>query len=203
MNTVSVKRRARGRDFAVAGTALAVVVAITGGSVIWGAAGAAFGRDAAISTAGVLGDSQTHADRLPSGFPAEQHGDGGIVAASSRLIGLQNGTRYWIALDRRSNVCVLAQSVSRADLTAASCSTAGDLEARGASLRVDAGTWKLEAFLVPDSVDASSLTGGWTAVADNLVTYTGSGSAGSIELERDSGASGIPITLTREPAPAG
>ncbi len=199
MNQQSVKR-ARGRDLAVAGGALALIVAIAGGSVIWGAAGAAFGRDAAISTAQVLGGVQARGDRLPTGFPAEQHGDGGIVATSSRLLGLQNGTRYWVALDRRSNVCVLAQSTSRADLTAASCTSPGELEARGGSLRVDGGTWKFEAFLVPDSVDASSVTGGWAAVSDNLVTFTGSGSAGSIELPRDPGASGVPITLTRDPA---
>ena len=55
---------------------------------------------------------------------------------------------------------------------------------------------------MPDSVDASSVAGGWTAVADNLVTYTGASVAGgSIELKRDPGSSGTPITLTREPAP--
>ncbi len=68
---------------------------------------------------------------------------------------------------------------------------------------MDAGSWKLEAFLLPDSVDASSLRGPWTRVADNLVTYTGSGAAPSIELKRDPGAPGAPLTLTREPGPAG
>ncbi len=195
--------RARRRDLAVAGGALAVVVAITGGSVLWGGASAAFGRDAAISTAGVLGARQARADRLPPGFPADLHGTGGIDPASTRLLGVQSGTRYWIALDRSSNVCVLAQSVRSADLTAASCSTAGDLETRGASLRVDAGAWRLEAFLVPDSVDAASVSAPWSRVADNLVTYSGTGSATSIQLKRDAGSSGAPLTLTREPDPAG
>jgi hypothetical protein len=199
----SMRRRARGRDIAVAGGALAVVVAILGGSLIWGAAGAAFGRDAAISTAQVLGGSQARADRLPPGFPAELHGTGGIDPSTTRLLGVQAGTRYWIALDRSSNVCVVAQSLSSAELTAASCSSAGDLEARGASLRVEAGTWRLEAFLVPDSVDASSLPAPWSRVADNLVTYAGTGALGSIELKRDPGAPGAPVTLTREPGPAG
>jgi hypothetical protein len=191
------------RNIAVAGGALAVVIAVAGGSVIWGAAGAAVARDAALSTAHVLAQNQAKADRLPPAFPADLHGTGGIDPSTSRLLGVQAGTRYWIALDRSSNVCVLAQSVIRAVETAASCSTAGELEARGGSLRVDAGAWKLEAFLLPDSVDASSLKAPWTRVADNLVTYTGAGSLGSIELKRDPGAAGPPLTLTREPGPAG
>jgi hypothetical protein len=202
MNQVSAKR-SRGRDLAIVGAALLVVLAICAGSLLWGAAGAAFGRDAAISTAQVLGGGQARADRLPPGFPADQHGDGGIDAGSSRLLGVQNGTSYWIALDARSNVCVLAQPTGRSDVIAAACSDAGELETSGTSLRVDAGTWRLEAFLVPDSIDATSLSGGWTAVADNLVTYSGPGSSGSVQLERDPGSPGAPVTLTREPAPVG
>jgi hypothetical protein len=199
----STAPRARRRDLAVAGGVLAVVVAITGGSMLWGAAGAAFGREAAISAASVLGGNQARADRLPPSFPADLHGTGGIDPSSTRLLGVQAGTRYWIALDRSSNVCIVAQSVSSADLTAASCSAAGDLEARGASLRVDAGEWRLEAFLVPDSVDASSVRAPWSRVADNLMTYTGAGAAPSIQLQRDPGDSGPALTLTREPDPAG
>jgi hypothetical protein len=189
------------RTIAVAGGVVSLVLVIAGGSVVGGAAGAAVARDAAISTAQVLGADQARADRLPAAFPADLHGTGGIDRSTSHLLGVQNGTRYWIALDRSSNVCVLAQSVSRSEETAASCSSAGDLELRGGSLRVDAGTWKVEAFLLPDSVDASRLSGPWTRVADNLVTYTGTGTSPSIELQRDAGSSGAPLTLTREPAP--
>ena len=203
--TGSTKPVASARDLAIAGGVLAVVVSIVGGSVIWGSAGAASARDAGMSSAHVLTQVQSQADRLPQGFPADQHGSGGIDGSTSQLLGVQTGTRYWIALDRSGNVCLLAQSVSQPDLTAATCSTAGELEANGASLRVDAAQWRLEAFLLPDSVDTSSLGGPWSAVADNLVTYTGaSGPANAtVEFEREPGESGAPLTLTRDPALTG
>jgi hypothetical protein len=203
--TSNRRRRAGTRDLAIAGSVLAVVVSIVGGSVIWGAAGAAAARDAGLSAAPVLAQPQSKVDRFPQGFPADQHGSGGIDPVTSQLLGVQAGTRYWLALDRSANVCLLAQSVSRPDLTAATCASGGDLEASGGSLQVDAGTWRVEAFLLPDSVDTSSLSAPWSAVADNLVTYAGAsaGPSAAIELERDPGEAGAPLTLTHGPTPTG
>jgi hypothetical protein len=190
-------------DAALAGGVLATVTAIVAATLLWGAAGSAAARDAALAEAGVLQQPAAASDRLPSGFPADAHGTGGIVPASARSLGAQGGTAYWIALDRAANVCLLAQSLADRAVTSAACTSPAEFAASGSALRVD-GRWTVEAFLVPDSVDAGVASGPWVAVSRNLVVYDAAGAAlnartgSSIDLPR---VAGEPLTLTRLSAP--
>jgi hypothetical protein len=174
--------------------AVALVVAV---SVLGSVAGAAFARDAAVGSAGVLSDAQSASDVLPADFPPELHGTGGIDPSSARYLGASTGTDYWIALDNSSNVCLLAQSQKLAAYSSASCVDPSELETSGAALRVDAASWRLQAFLLPDSVDTTALRAPWSRVSDNLAVYTGAAPAASLSLPREKTASGTPITLTQ------
>jgi hypothetical protein len=193
-------------DRALAAGVLAAVAAIVAITAIWGDAGSASARNATLAAAeaSVLATPAAASDRLPSGFPADVHGTGGIVPASARSLGTQGGTAYWIALDRASNVCLLAQSVKDRAVTSASCVSAAEFEKSGSALRVD-GRWSVEAFLVPDSVDTAVASGAWVAVTRNLIVYSATGATAnartgsSLDLPRTAGA---PLTLTRLAAPA-
>lgn len=189
---------------AVAALGLAVAVAVVVGvSVLGGAAGSASARDAALAAADVLRSPAAASDRLPSGFPVDAHGTGGILRASARSLGTQGGTAYWVALDRASNVCLVAQSVKDRAVTSASCVSPAEFSTSGSALRVD-GKWAVEAFLVPDSVDTGVASGAWVAVSRNLVVYSATAAAAnartgsSLDLPRTAGA---PLTLTRLAAP--
>jgi hypothetical protein len=202
---MSARTASRRIDAALAGGVLAAVAAIVAVTVVWGDAGSASARNEtlAYSEASVLGAPAAASDRLPSGFPVEAHGTGGLVAASARSIGIQGGTAYWIVLDRIANVCLVAQSVADRAVTSASCVSPAEFARNGAALRVD-GRWSLEAFLVPDSVDAGVASGPWVAVSRNLVVYDAAGAAlnartgSSIDLPRPAGE---PLTLTLLSAP--
>lgn len=194
---------ARRTDVLTALGLTAAVAVVVGVSVLGGAAGSASARDAALAAADVLRVPATASDRLPSGFPVDAHGTGGIVAGSARAVGTQDGTAYWIALDRAANVCLLAQSVKDRAVTSAACVSPAEFSTSGSALRVD-GRWTVEAFLVPDSVDTGVASGPWVAVSRNLVVYAATGAAlnartgSSLDLPRTTGA---PLTLTRLAAP--
>ena len=194
---------ARLKDAVTALGLTAAVAVVVGVSVLGGAAGSASARDAALAAADVLRSPAAASDRLPTGFPVDAHGTGGIVGASARSLGTQGGTAYWIALDRASNVCLLAQSVKDRAVTSGSCVSPAEFERSGSALRVD-GRWTVEAFLVPDSVDTGVASGAWVAVSRNLVVYSATGAAASartgssVDLPR---AGGAPLTLTRLAAP--
>jgi hypothetical protein len=183
------------RNVLLIGGLLLAVAIVVAGSVLGSAAGAAFARDSAVSSAGVLGGSQVASDRLPADFPADLHGTGGIDPASARFLGASGGSDYWIALDRSANVCLLAQSQKLAAYSSASCVAPSELEATGAALRVEGAQWRLEAVLVPDSTDTSALPKSWNRVSDNLAVYTGVGPAAVLTLPRDANSPGAPITL--------
>jgi hypothetical protein len=74
---------------------------------------------------------------------------------------------------------------------------ASELEKSGAALRVEAASWRLQAVLLPDSVDTTALRAPWSRVSDNLAVSTGTASAVSVSLPREKTASGAPITLTQ------
>jgi hypothetical protein len=200
---MSARTASRRLDAALAGGVLAAVTAVVAATLLWGHAGSAAARDAALAEAGVLQQPAAASDRLPSGFPVDAHGTGGIVPASARSLGTQDGTAYWIALDRAANVCLLAQSVADRAVTSASCVSPAEFAISGSALRVD-GRWTVEAFLVPDSVDTGVASGPWVAVGRNLVVYSAGGTAAnartgsSLDLPRTAGA---PLTLTRLAVP--
>jgi hypothetical protein len=197
MNARIASRRT---DLLIAIAVIAAVLLVVAATVLGGAVGAASARDAAVSAAGVLGRDAAASDRLPAAFPAEAHGTGGIDPASARSLGTQGGTAYWIPLDRAANVCLLAQSTRDRAVTSGSCVSPAELERSGAALRVDGAKWALEAFLVPDSVDAAAASGAWQAVGDNLVVYSAASvgvaarAGSSLDLPRDGGPV---LTLTR------
>src|SRR5262249_11024909 len=142
------------------------------------------------------GEPATASDKVPATLQLDQLG--GIDPASVRTLGTQAGTAYWTGLDRSGKGCLIPQSTRHRSLSASSCVLPSDLEVTGGALRIDGVGWSLEAFLVPDSVDAAAAPAGWTAVSDNLVVNSASALSARITstlaLPRDSGA---PLTLTR------
>lgn len=154
----------------------------------------AYGRDEAVSVVSLLGDSSVASDRLPTGFPVEAHGDGGIDAASARLLGDAGGSRYWVARDARGQVCLLAIEIADSAQTVASCAPPRLIETEGAPLAVS-GRWT-SAHLVPDSVDLSALRSDVVILGPNLIVFApGADPAAAITLPRDHGESGPAISV--------
>jgi hypothetical protein len=123
------------------------------------------------SAVSALAKPQKPLDELPTSFQPELHGEGGLRTATARLLGTDASTRYWVALDRSSNVCVIAINLSAPEFTASGCIRPNELPERAAELRVTGQTWNLEAYLLPDEME---ITGGdlWNPVSPNLITVS-------------------------------
>lgn len=174
-----------------------IVVAL-GAAIALAPLTSAVGREDPIDSVRLLATVPRSSDALPAEFPVELHGDGGIDRVTSRLLGEYDGDRYWVARDVTGHVCILAQATSDHQLTVASCSNAQQLEQAGVSVEM-AGRWRLSATLVPDSIDASTVAAGFSAISPNLVVRLKSTAASArLTLSRDAGKAGPTLHIGPE-----
>jgi len=182
---------------ALAGAAASFGISATVGSVSQ--------RQEALSTLHVLGVDQTSADKIPSTEAVRLLGEGGLIGATSRLLGTDSAGSYWVAIDQQNNVCVVAILVDDKKSSSA-CAEPKQFLQRGVSigvgvarsLTVDAAdaVWS-EAYVVPDGKKVAGLVPGLNQIGPNLVTGDSRATSESAKVSQSAkaGVSGDTFTL--------
>lgn len=91
--------------------------------------------------------------------------DSSLQKDSLRSLATHEGTQYWVGLDGENNVCLVALFGTKDWVTGQSCTDPKQFELHGAGLRLYGPEGLVEAYLVPDGVDADANT---TKVTSNL-----------------------------------
>jgi len=169
--------------------ALAVVVA-TGVALSAGVLVAQAGDDTldAATIVGVLDDRRAEHDVLPATLDLAQHGHGGLVGSSSRLLGADGTRSFWVAQDAADDICLVVALGDAGQTIATACNRPERVKANGLVIGFQggAGTTASVAYLLPDAAVVDTLGAPWRVVSDNVIV------AAADELE------GTGVTLPTE-----
>jgi hypothetical protein len=115
----------------------------------------------------ILGNTGVNADKLPQTVDPAELGVTGVDPLSSRYLGETDSARFWVAIDRNGQPCLVMELVDD-DVVASTCRATAALEKEGIGLQAYGPTSAAEAYLVPDG---ATLQGdGLERLSLNLVT---------------------------------
>jgi hypothetical protein len=120
---------------------------------------------------GALADAPAVGDALPDAAPFDDIGQGGVLADSSRLLGIDGTRSFWVARDAADEICLVVALGDANQTIAAACNRPDRVQRDGLSLGFQGAEGaESVAYLLPDDANVSQLGAPWTVVDANLVT---------------------------------
>ena len=131
----------------------------------------------------VFADQQTPEDRLPGFLLGGSQKLENLVPTSTRLLGLEDGTKAWTALNTRGEACLISLLPGDDEWASMTCATPAIFKQQALSLQSATGDAESRLYFIPEGYDAPSEL---SEVAPQL--YSGDPSEAETE----------PVTLTKE-----
>lgn len=171
------------RPYVLAGIALTAGIALAGVGAV---AQASTDPLDPVSVVGELGHARDAGDALPSSLRLGDVGIGGLDAASARSLAIDKGRQFWVAQDAAGDICLVV-AFGGGGFVAATCGRPDAVQRQGLELGFQAGPRDpAVAYLLPDSVELSTLGGPWQVVSDNLVVGPSDGGpATTLDVDGD------------------
>jgi hypothetical protein len=171
------------RGYVLAGIALTAGIALAGVGAV---AQASTDPLDPVSVVGELGQARDAGDALPSSLQLADVGIGGLVARSARSLAIADGRQFWVAQDAAGDICLVV-AFGEGRFVAATCGRPDAVQRQGVELGFQEGTRdSAVAYLLPDSVEFSTLSAPWQVVSDNLVVGPSDGGpATTLDVDGD------------------
>lgn len=120
---------------------------------------------------------------LPIEIDGSQHGSGGLQLDTVRQVGVSASAEYYVALDQRMEVCLVALE-RKSEFTASACAAPDAVASGQLGLRYGGSLIQgSEVHLLPDGARLDHMPAGWNVVGENLlVAVTADAQAFTVEL---------------------
>jgi hypothetical protein len=117
-----------------------------------------------------LDDARSSHDALPSTLRLDELGDGGVIAASSRLLATDAGRSFWVATDAADDICLVVALGDKGQTIATACNRAARVKENGLVLGFQGfASDEAVAYLLPDAAILDNVASPWKIVSENVV----------------------------------